>query len=481
MSPTAWLDWMTFGQKAFADFFQWERSVIREVAPKIALVNKKQTNPWDNSTASSGTNWHLMGLSEDIYGLNTYGGSEAGYRDRLDAARSYAHGKPVVVFETNAMPANAKSRTPDRIELQLWSQILGGADGMFIFAMIPNGEHGILGDRAADDDDRAAYARFVKLISTHQRELASPHVKARVAVLYSTTAAMQYTQDIVPRYVLGAFRLLRDNHYQVDILPQERCDLANLQDYELLVLPTRSILMPDQEVAIAQWVAKGGKILAFADSLAKDWKMQAQTPPRFLGLDTRKPPIGDRDRQTISVVDDSLQALITEEISISGVELVSNVKEPGNLLPGQGIDASQKGKVLAYNSDSYPAIIETIPGRVIYCAFDSVSHLPMRHLVEGLVRQNLGLDQHVRLTENHMACPGVLTSLREDYKDPSIRYLLVMNTHSRNHQVSLEANSSWQVLSDELGAITVINQATSSVVLDVPQRSVGLLKLRRSN
>lgn len=476
MSPTAWLDWMEFGQKVFADFFQWERSVIRKVAPDVPLVNKKQTNPWDNSTASSGTNWHLLGLSEDIYGLNTYGGSEYGYRDRLDAARSYANGKPVVVFETNAMPANAKSRTPDRIALQLWSQIFGGADGMFIFAMIDKGEHGILGNKAADDDDRAAYARFVKQVSTHQRELASPHVPAKIAVLYSTTGALHYTQDTIPRQVLGAYRLIRDNHYQVDYLPQERCDLANLKQYELLVLPTHSILKSVELKAVGQWVKQGGKLLAFADSLAKDWKMQDQSPPKFLGIDTRKPPIGGRDRQTISSMINALQHYQVDEIAISGVELVSKVANPSKLLPGQGIDAKQKGRVLAYNSDSYPAILETIPGRVVYCAFESTNSIAMRHLLEGVLREQLGIKQQIRLSDQGLSAPGILTSLRSDYKDINTRYLLLMNSYVRSKQTILEMPSHWKVVEEKLGDIK-IEQHNGQTQVILPARSVGLLVL----
>src|SRR5690606_38162548 len=80
----AWLEWMEYGQQAFAGFFDWERDIIKEAAPGVLLANKLQTNPWDNSTASSGTNWHLMSGAQDIFGINTYGGSAYGNRNKLD-------------------------------------------------------------------------------------------------------------------------------------------------------------------------------------------------------------------------------------------------------------------------------------------------------------------------------------------------------------------------------------------------------------
>ena len=66
------------------------------------------------SAAASGHNWHLMGSSESIFGLDNYINSDLGTRNIFDAARSYANGKPVVVYETNTNPPNAAGRPPDR-------------------------------------------------------------------------------------------------------------------------------------------------------------------------------------------------------------------------------------------------------------------------------------------------------------------------------------------------------------------------------
>ena len=123
-SRQAWLDWMRYGQQYFADFFQWERQVIRSAAPTVRLTNKKQTNPWDNSTASSGTNWHLLAQSEDIFGLNIYWSSPSGIRDIIEGANCYAQGKPVISFETNCMPPPGQV-SPDAARIQLWYRFCG--------------------------------------------------------------------------------------------------------------------------------------------------------------------------------------------------------------------------------------------------------------------------------------------------------------------------------------------------------------------
>jgi len=244
LGRAAWLDWMRFDQKTFADFFAWERQVVLSAAPNARLANKKQANLFDRSAASSATNWVMMSDSEDIFGLDIYVGP-LGNRTWLEAARSYASGKPVVIFETNAMPPNAAPRTPERVRLSLWTPILGGTRGMFIFALLHDREHGLLSDAAVSAQVRPEYVKFTQSVGRLQRELASPVVPARIAVLYSTTAALQNPGDLVGRSTAAAFDMIKDSHYQVDFLPEERCNDAGLSRYRLLVLPSNCILGPE--------------------------------------------------------------------------------------------------------------------------------------------------------------------------------------------------------------------------------------------
>jgi len=108
---------MEYGQRYFAGFFNSERELIKGVAPNLMLANKKQTNLWDQSTASSGTNWKLLGESEDVFGMDMYTGSPFLSRTIIDGACSYAEGKPVMLFEVNTVPANAPPARRTSFEL----------------------------------------------------------------------------------------------------------------------------------------------------------------------------------------------------------------------------------------------------------------------------------------------------------------------------------------------------------------------------
>lgn len=373
LGRVAWLEWMEFGQKAFADFFQWEREVISAAAPGARLVNKKQNNPADLSAASSGTNWHLMSQSEDIFGLNLYPGSVIGARDNFDMARSFANGKPVIVFETNAMPPNAAGRTPDVVRCQLWAQIVGGARGMFIFSMDPaDPSHGLLNNQACSPQARSEYVRFTQNIAANQRALASPHVPSRIAVLYSTTGVLQRPQREVSADVLCAYYLFRNSHYQADFLPQERCTAEELARYELLVVPSYSILKAAEMKAVEAFVAGGGKAICFAASLATNEYLEPITPPAWTGVAQRRPPPGGRANQKILPLDPDLQPFVESEVDVQGFEYVGDADD-APLLQGAAVQTSLPGTILASTSEGYPAIVQSEGGST--CAQSCPSRL----------------------------------------------------------------------------------------------------------
>ena len=477
MSRAAWLDWMEYGQQYFAGFFEWERGVLREAAPGLRLANKKQTNPWDNSTASSGTNWHLMTSSEEIFGLNIYCSSVYRIRNIMDAARSYANGKPVVIFEVNAMPPNAEARTLDNVRCQLWSYILGGTDGMLIYALTGGDAHDLTLDKAVKPEARPEYVRFISGVADHQRQFASPHVPARIAVLYSTTAALQYTHNLIPRHFMGAFNLFRNSHYQVDALPEERCTGPELAKYELVVLPSYCVLKGQAIEALNAYAQSGGKLMAFAKSLATDEYLNPIAPPTCLSIKERKRPVGDRADQRITWVAEELAEYVEGEPAVGGLELVSQIEMAGRrIIQGEALETRDEGEVLARNRDSFPTILLAPGGNVVYCAFESEDYsAPLRGLIEGVTREKLKIAQHVRFLRDGLVEPGVMTSLRQDYNDADLRYLIAINTlrHPRTLEVQIEPG--WSIERELFHDLKVDGDQQ----LRVPKREVFLFELRR--
>ena len=448
-----WLEWTEYGQRYFAGFFDWEKSVIRSVAPKLLLTNKKQTNPFDSSAGSSGTNWRLMDNAEDISGLDLYSGSPFSSRTILDAACSYAGKKPVMVFEINTMPPTIGARTPDTIRTQLWAPLVGGARGMFIFALIKESEHGLLNDANATPEARAEYTRLIKNISGHQRELASPRLAGKIGVVYSTIGALQYDKATVPEAVGGAFDLFRNSHYQVDFIPEEDISEAKLADYQLVVLPSACVLTGKEKDCVGSYTEKGGHVLCFAGALSTDEYLAPMPLPKWLGISNVSSAIGDRSDQRISKTDPRLSPYLDDEIQISGVEQVSPMAEPTkDLILGSEIKTNDPGEVLAYNSDSYPTVISTNKHRVVYCAFRSEYSEPLRGLMEGITREIFGLKQEVRLANalDKTTDSSLLTGLRTDYTDTSRRYLLVINSQFRKRVVKFDCEGSWKIQNELL-------------------------------
>ncbi len=448
MGRVVWLEWMEFGQEAFAGFFDFERGVLKSAAPNARVTNKKIMSPWDCSAGASGYNWELMNRSEDIFGLDNYINSDFGTRNIFDACRSYARGKPVVVYETNTNPNSAAARPADRVRVGLWAQVLGGARGAYIF-MFGDGNcdgHGLLNDADVSPDVRPEYVRFSRDISTHQRELASPHVPARIAVLYSNTAALQNPgTSLIPNHVEGAYNFFRNAHFQADILPEERCTAEGLKEYELVVLPSHSILKKPGLAALAEFLERGGKLMAFANSLATDEYLRPVPPPSFLGIDRRE-KLGDKTEQKVwKMIDPAIQSYLEGEVGVSGLELFSKITNADKkIVQGQAIETKQEGKVLASCKD-FPAVVQSPRGNVIYCAFETSYSDPLCRLIEGITRECLGIKQNVRLLNDGLVEPGVMTSLRQDYKDPKLRYLMVINTLRRPRILRPEMEKGWKI------------------------------------
>ncbi len=480
MGRVAWLDWMEYGQQYFAGFYEWEREVIHSAAPQTRLYNKKQTNPCDNSACSSGTNWHLLQRSEDISGFNIYWSSILGARDVLDMLRSISRGKPVVIFETCPMPPGAKNHTRDSVRCQMWAQILGGARGMFLFMYGKQPTYGLCSDTAVKPEVRPEYVRFTSTISKHQRQLASPHVPARIAVVYSTSTALQYPDNTVSRYALGAFELFRNSHYQADILPSERCTPEGLAEYELIVLPSYCILKKPEIDALEAFAAKGGKLISFGKSLATDEYLNPIEPQLFQGIETRGEPIGGRTEQELTWVAPKLAPYEVGEVRVTGLEKVSQIaNDPAKIIQGEELEAKQKGTVLALNRDSYAAIMLAPGEKVVYCTFDSTYSPELRGLIEGITREHLGIKQKIRLTRDEMVDPGIMTSLRQDYKDANRRYLLVMNTKHRPRTLELELDTGWKIEREDFHGLDKLKYDEDDGVYSVrlPKREVFLFEL----
>jgi hypothetical protein len=143
---------------------------------------------------------------------------------------------------------------------------------------------------------------------------------------------------------------------------------------------------------------------------------------------------------------------------------------------GEDVQARQEGQVLAINKDSYPAAVVAPGGRVVYCAFDSLYSRPLRGFIEGVTREVLKIPQKVRLLRDGLVEPGLMTSIRQDYKDADRRYLMVINLLPHPRRVTVELEEGWRVEKEYFHALAIDREAGVPGVLIAP-REVYLFEI----
>jgi hypothetical protein len=116
---------------------------------------------------------------------------------------------------------------------------------------------------------------------------------------------------------------------------------------------------------------------------------------------------------------------------------------------------------------------------VIYCCFDSDYSEPLRSLLEGVLREVFDLKQQVRMTDDGQTDAGVWVSLRQDYKTPAVRYLLVINTHVRNRTVQLELPSDWQFEKELLNNLAPVEESPAGPTFRLSGEEAYLIRLKR--
>ena len=377
-----WYDWARYGQHAFGSFFQYIADCFHEEAPDLWMIHKPTDGPFDGWACSSGTNYYLMGRSSPhLFGFDAYTSTPG----TVALARAGAMDKPVFQLETNTVPPTAAARNPHVVRNWMWNFMIGGLRGMFIFAMSP-GQYGLLNDAYCNAETRPAYVQFVRQVSDHGHILALNDAPARVAILHSNAAVLHYPGQR-PRYpgpAFGAYHLIKNSHFNVVFLPQERCNLGVLSQYELLVLPSHTILTQEETQIVEHFVNAGGKLLVFSHALEKNENFEDLAP----------------------YVPQTFDVQEAERIEIPN------------------------GRILATTADGRPAAVVARGGSVVYCAWRSDYDERPRRFVEGVLREVFGIRQTVRLVsldDPLVACGDVGTRLIRKSGRDGAYHLLVYN------------------------------------------------------
>lgn len=413
-----WYLWVLYNQEAFANFFAWQREVIHSVAPDAKLSGKHPVMALTGD-ALFVNDIVLQAATQDIFGCDGYNGSLLHYRNIMEVARSLNPYGPVITYETR--PQKSLTNNPKQSVLQLFAQIIGGARGMFYFCFGEEPRYGFETDSATPPAVREELTNLFCLIRDNQEIFAIPRQQAQIAVLLSNPSTIHYgtvpdpsQRDEYTKRVQQTYDLIRNQHFAVDFISERQFPDGKLMEYELLVVPSLTILENKDLHYIETFIKNGGKLLAFGESFARDEKFNSVSPPPFLGLRTRKHAPWNRGQMRLVEVLPSLEPYFKTELIVQKPEIVDPLPME-DAIPGY-VPKIKVGQIgLVGNQDAYPSIIRSDDGQVIYCAFDSLYSEGLSHLIGGIIEKEFNLKREISVIgPDNLEALEVLTSMCED-------------------------------------------------------------------
>lgn len=420
--------WFRYNQKAFADFFGWERSVLQSETPEMKLSGKNPVSVLLGD-ALQVNSIPLQAATQDVYGCDAYNGSLLHYRDAMEAARSLSGGGPVISYETHAQKGLPAIR-PDHAALQMFVQILGGCRGLFFFCNGTQPQFGFFSDQATPPPVREALSRLFRLVNENQSVFTLPRAKGEIAVLLSDAASLHTGCDPDPskrdeytRRVSQTYDLIRNQHFAVDLIT-ERQLAEKLGNYKLLVIPSHSILTDAELKLLEEFLKKGGKILAFGKSFDRNEFYESRPVPALLGVKKRESAPWNRGQMRLVEVPEDLAGYFPTELIVQEPERV-NPLPMEQAIPGYIPKSSLEAHIpLAANQDAYASIVMSNDGQVVYCAFDSLYSEGLSELLGGIIERRFGIPREMRVTRPGGADEAIelLSAINRDREEVALLF-----------------------------------------------------------
>ena len=398
-----WYEWVKFNQDSFAEFFEKETKIIKEIAPNALITNKHPI------TAMSGDNSYMNNVVlhakyQDFYGCDLYNGSPTKFRDAFEAARSLSRKSPVVSFEMHQQKGLTDGDPVLSIS-QIVAQIIGGCRGLMYFANGKEDAWGIWSDTANPPAVREKIFELGKKINEYPEVFSAKRENADIAILYSNHSLIQYgTYGDTGRYKYGnlieeLYSSIRNRHYAVDLIANEHLS-QYLINYKVLIIPSYSILDENEQKVVSKFHEKGGKIMAFSHSLEKTPYFEDALIPTFLGLKSRKTAPWNSDHIVLVDTIEELRPYLKGDIFVREPEIVDGLPMEQNI-PGYIVKTENKQTALVASQDVFPSVIQSNDGQVIYCAFLSDNAEGLGLLIDGLLEKRFGIVKEISVKDNH--------------------------------------------------------------------------------
>jgi hypothetical protein len=268
----AWHDWMEFRRISVAGFFKKVYDQIKPNMPNTP-IGPKPIHLTDSWTSMDAIDPWLWREAMDIYPTNVYPWSRDGYFEaplEVDLHRTQIGGKKLIFPESGM--AYFRPAVKDYAGLDFnrsyWPSFLRGLNGCYFFGWYAPWDtfqrrYWLCDETETLNEQGEAASRIAKQIQTLAPVLNfGKPLGIQTAVYFAWEEFDQAFNDVPNNALKGAYKILNQLHYPVDVITYHNVRAGELAKYRVLVLPGAKHLYPDVAKSIRTFVEQGGILIA---------------------------------------------------------------------------------------------------------------------------------------------------------------------------------------------------------------------------
>ncbi len=267
-----WHDWMEFRRISVAGFFKKVYDQIKPNMPNTP-IGPKPIHLTDSWTAMGAIDPWLWREAMDIFPTNVYPWSRDGYFEaplEVDLHRTQIGGKKLIFPESGIgywRPAT-KDYTGLDVNRSYWPSFLRGLNGCYFFCWYAPWDtlqrrFWLCDENGTLDQQGEEVSRIAKQIQTLAPVLNfGKPLGIQTAVYFAWEEFDQAFNDVPNNALKGAYKILSQLHYPVDVITYHNIRAGELSKYKVLVLPGAKHLYPDIAKSIRTFVEQGGILIA---------------------------------------------------------------------------------------------------------------------------------------------------------------------------------------------------------------------------
>ena len=267
----AWFDWMEFRRFSYGEYLKEAYRLVKPLLPQTRITPKPIN--FDYYIASTANDPWLYRDACDVFGYDVYPFQREGYLDpamSLDFHRTQVGKKDIHFLETNFefRRPNMTEKTAADMLLLYWPAFLRGLKGAYFYCWYQGWSENHRGFWLREPDGTLTpqgegAALVAKTVQSLAPVLKSGHVLGiKVAIYFPWEDISQIPNTAPVNALYGAYKMMTQLHYPVDIISWHNILEGDLSRYKALVMPMSGHLRPEVAERICSFVREGGLLIA---------------------------------------------------------------------------------------------------------------------------------------------------------------------------------------------------------------------------